>query len=107
MSGSRFTSALLLALVLSAHAEQPMPDVCSQPPPPGTGLRADGRGIIHIHKAGFYEFYGAKVNLANGPTWFNEGAWASVLSVSSSRIEWRKPDGTREAIPTVVMYPPL
>lgn len=79
--------------------------ICHQPPPPGPGLAANGKGAIHFLMPGFYTFIGGKVN--NMTTrYYREGDWGAV-SATSSRLEWIRPDGVREIVPKQLLYPPF
>jgi hypothetical protein len=80
--------------------------VCATPPPPGTGLAANGRGIIHIPKPGIYTFHGAVVNTLHTSS-FVGGDYGSVQQINSAPMEWTRPDGVREKVPTTLLYPPM
>jgi hypothetical protein len=76
------------------------------PPPPGTGLPADGKGLVHIMKAGNYRFINATVTIAQ----LQERTFlpSTFTPIKASGVpEWIKPDGTREVIPTIYLYPPF
>lgn len=81
-------------------------ELCMAPPPPGEGLRADGRGLVHIMQAGFYMFHGAMVNRTVGPRWYDAGSYGSVAA-HASMIEWTPPSGKREPVPIKYLYPPM
>lgn len=80
---------------------------CTSPPPPGTGLRKDGRGVVHLPKHGFYRFIGGVVNSTPGPRWYTGGSYGSVQKTSSAPLVWIRPDGRQEPVPTIYLYPPF
>lgn len=100
-------AALAIAALLGAPRPVPVPDgmICSRPPPPGTGLAADGRGLVHVMVAGTYVFHGALVNKTPGPRYYLAGAFG-LVDPHTTRLEWTKPDGTREIVPPEALYPP-
>lgn len=82
-------------------------ETCSTPPPPGTGLAADGTGLVHVMHPGFYVFHGATVNNTPGPRWYAESSYGRVQMTSCAPLEWTRPDGKREVVPVTLLYPPI
>jgi hypothetical protein len=104
----RSSVPLTLALLASnANAAVEVPDapICSAPPlQPGTGLSPDGRGIVHVMMGGFYTFHGAVARSTPGTVYIKAGDYAAIVA-QTSMLQWTRPDGVREVVPTRLLYP--
>ena len=104
-----FVLAIASLVYFEARAEVTLPPamVCSSPPPPGTGLREDGKGAIHFPWTGTYIFFGGVVNSSDTLQFHQGGGYGWVTKTWSGPLEWIRPDGVREKVPTIYLYPPF